>query len=182
MYNFLKTYNRIKCTYFVLLLLVFSFNIKSQNNSLVDSLLLSIQSKAVDQNIAMKSLTIPYDKIVNNLDKCLFIYKNLHESNVFKNNDLKTAEIIDKLALVTYLKGNANESFILRKKSIELFDKVKDYRQKATEYQFSFHSKEDATNIQHSERLLAIGPEPAPSNPNCLPKTTILSKPKDCRL
>ena len=116
----------------MLLLLVFSFNIKSQNNSLVDSLLLSIQSKAVDQNIAMKSLTIPYDKIVNNLDKCLFIYKNLHESNVFKNNDLKTAEIIDKLALVTYLKGNANESFILRKKSIELFDKVKDYRQKAT--------------------------------------------------
>lgn len=79
----------------MLLLLVFSFNIKSQNNSLVDSLLLSIQSKAVDQNIAMKSLTIPYDKIVNNLDKCLFIYKNLHESNVFKNNDLKTAEIID---------------------------------------------------------------------------------------
>lgn len=61
----------------------------------------------------------------------MYIFRTLYDENALINNKLKRGELIEKLALVTYLKGNGEESFLLHKKAIALFAEAKDYRQKA---------------------------------------------------
>lgn len=97
----------------------------------IDSILVAVQRHDANDEVALAAISIPYDKVVNNLSKCIYIYRTLYDENALINNKQKRAELIEKLALVTYLKGNGEESFLLHKKSIALFAEVKDYRQKA---------------------------------------------------
>lgn len=97
----------------------------------IDSILTAIQNHDANDEVALAAISIPYDKVVNNLSKSIYIYRSLYDENALITNKVKRAELIEKLALVTYLKGNGEESFLLHKQSIALFAEAKDYRQKA---------------------------------------------------
>lgn len=118
--------------YLVLFLLTLSFHYGfSEKEPDIDSILVAVQNHDAGEKVALEAILIPYDKVVNNLSKSIYIFRTLYDENALINNKLKRAELIEKLALVTYLKGDAEESFLLHKKSIALFAEVKDYRQKA---------------------------------------------------
>lgn len=97
----------------------------------IDSILIAVQNHNVNDEISISAISIPYDKIVNNLSKSIYIFRTLYDEKALINNKLKRGELIEKLALVTYLKGNGEESFLLHKESIALFAEAKDHRQKA---------------------------------------------------
>ena len=116
----------------LLISIVFSFKeLKSKESASIDSILTAVQNHNVTDQLAIDAISLPYDKIVNNLSKSTYIFRTLYDEEVLINNKIKRGELIEKLALVTYLKGNGEESFLLHKKSIALFAEVKDYRQKA---------------------------------------------------
>ena len=114
------------------LLILCSFEkLQCKERANIDSILISVQNHDADDRVALDAIALPYDKVVNNLSKSIYIFRTLYDENALSNNKLKRAELIEKLALVTYLKGNGEESFLLHKESIALFAEVKDYRQKA---------------------------------------------------
>jgi len=120
-----------KCTIAFMILTASFQNVFSNIPPNIDSILIAVQNHDADDKTALEAISIPYDKIVNNLSKSIYIFRTLYDEKALINNKLKRAELIEKLALVTYLKGNGEESFLLHKESIALFAEVKDYRQKA---------------------------------------------------
>jgi len=112
--------------------LVISFgDLLSKEPANIDSILVAVQNHDANDQVALDAISLPYDKVVNNLSKSIYIFRTLYDENALVNNKLKRGELIEKLALVTYLKGNGEESFLLHKQSIALFAEVKDNRQKA---------------------------------------------------
>ena len=99
--------------------------------NVVDSLLKEIQTKKITETIANKALLIPYDKIVNDLNRSLIIFESISKENIFKNNSIKLGDLNELLALVYYLKGNYAFSSNLHLKSIKLFEQAGDERRKA---------------------------------------------------
>jgi len=97
----------------------------------IDSVLSGIQNNKISDQLADEAINLPYDKIVNNLSKSAFIFKSLYENGAFTGDKQKRGTLIEKLALVTYLKGNGEESFRLHKEAIGLFNAAKDFRRKA---------------------------------------------------
>lgn len=125
--------NRILLRYLILLVLIFvSFEeLQCKEPVNIDSILIAVQNHDANDKTALEAISIPYDKVVNNLTKSIYIFRTLYDEKALIDNKLKRGELIEKLALVTYLKGNGEESFRLHKESIALFAEVKDYRQKA---------------------------------------------------
>ena len=117
---------------FVLTSIFYSFEeLKCKEPASIDSILIAVQNHNVTDQLAIDAISLSYDKIVNNLSKSTYIFRTLYDEEVLISNKVKRGELIEKLALVTYLKGNGEESFLLHKKSIALFAEMKDYRQKA---------------------------------------------------
>ncbi|MCA0431167.1 MAG: SpoIIE family protein phosphatase [Bacteroidetes bacterium] len=115
----------------LLIICFFILNIINAQTNEIDSLLFKVQKNEINEEVALKTILLPYDKVVNNLNKSYSLYQLVYQSNIFKNNNQNQAELIEKLALVSYLKGNFYESFELHKKSIKLFELSNDKRQKA---------------------------------------------------
>lgn len=103
----------------------------SQRKSVIDSVLLEVQTKALNKTIAEKALAIPYDVTVNNLNKSFFIYERLYSENIFSGDKIRSGDLIEKLALVYYLKGNYLASYNMHLKSMQLFEEAGDERRKA---------------------------------------------------
>ena len=96
--------------------LVISFgDLLSKEPANIDSILVAVQNHDADDQVALDAISVPYDKVVNNLSKSIYIFRTLYDENALIHNKLKRGELIEKLALVTYLKGNAEESFLLHK-------------------------------------------------------------------
>jgi hypothetical protein len=76
-----------------------------QSNALLDSILHTIQNKPITKNEIERSINLPYDVIVNNLNKSLIIFEKLNESKL-ETDPVKLGDLKEKLALVYYLKGN----------------------------------------------------------------------------
>lgn len=115
----------------IFLLCLFTSWCFCQNKSTVDSILTEVQNHKINESIVQRALDIPYDKIVNDLNKCQFIFNTLNTAIIFENNATKKAEIKEKLSLLMYLKGNYTQSLELHLQSIKLFDKSGDFRRKA---------------------------------------------------
>ncbi|MFO0358609.1 MAG: SpoIIE family protein phosphatase [Sphingobacteriaceae bacterium] len=101
-----------------------------QSNALLDSILHTIQNKPITKNEIERSINLPYDVIVNNLNKSLIIFEKLNESKL-ETDPVKLGDLKEKLALVYYLKGNYVSSSDLHKQSIALFQKANEQRKKA---------------------------------------------------
>ncbi len=99
--------------------------------SKIDSLFELTISGKLNESHALNSLNITYQPLVNNLEKSLKIFDAIYNENYFANDPAKRGEIIEKLALANYLKGNHNKSFELHTEAIELFDKAGDTKRKA---------------------------------------------------
>jgi serine phosphatase RsbU (regulator of sigma subunit) len=90
-----------------------------------------VQTTTPNKAIAEKALSIPYDVTVNNLNKSFFIYERLYRENVFSGDKIRSGDLIEKLALVYYLKGNHLASYNMHSKSMQLFEEAGDERRKA---------------------------------------------------
>ncbi|MCD6019689.1 MAG: protein serine/threonine phosphatase [Bacteroidetes bacterium] len=117
--------------FILFILLINQINVISQVQRGIDSILFEIQTKPLNKSIADKALAIPYDITVNNLNKSFFIYERLYNENIFGEDKIRSGDLIEKLALVYYLKGNYLASYNMHLKSIQLFEEAGDERRKA---------------------------------------------------
>ncbi len=105
--------------------------LSNAQTSSIDSLLFKVKNNQLTEETANQAIKLPYHQIVNNLNKSYSLYNSLYQSNVFLKNNQKQAELIEQMALVSYLKGKYQESFELHKKSIKLFELTNDKRKMA---------------------------------------------------
>lgn len=115
---------------FIFYSLIF-WHISSAQNSSIDSILKDIQKNKINETVADKAMSLSYDKIVNNLNTCLFIFENLNDKNVFAKQPIKQGDLKENLALVYYLKGDYIQSSKLHLEAISIFEKSSDNRRKA---------------------------------------------------
>ncbi len=125
----------------------------AQNYSL-DSILKEVQKNNINKALADKAMSLSYDKIVNNLNICLFIFENIDNKNIYIKHPLKLGELKEDLALVYYLKGDYTKSSNMRLEAISIFDKLGEKRMKAKAMgALAYESKK--RNLKSSFELLA---------------------------
>jgi serine phosphatase RsbU (regulator of sigma subunit) len=120
----------------------------------IDSILKDIRKNKINEMVADKAMSLSYDKIVNNLNTCLFIFENLNDKNIYAKQPVKLGELKENLALVYYLKGDYIKSSNMHLEAISIFEKLGDKRRKAKAMAtFAYESKN--RNLKSSFDLLA---------------------------
>ena len=89
----------------------------------IDSLLKGIDNTNISEAYINSAINLPYDVIVNELNKSALIFESLHSNLSKQNNALIFAKVKEKLALIYYLKGKYSESATLHLEAISLFEK-----------------------------------------------------------
>jgi len=89
----------------------------------LDSLLKGIDNTNISEAYINSAINLPYDAIVNDLNKSALIFESLHSNLAKQNNPLIFAKVKEKLALIYYLKGKYSEAATLHLEAISLFEK-----------------------------------------------------------
>ncbi len=100
-------------------------------NLAIDSLFKNIDNTNVSESTVNSAINLPYDIVVNNLNKSAILFESLHSNLGKQNNPILFAKVKEKLALIYYLKGKYSESAKLHLEAISLFDKKGQLMEKA---------------------------------------------------
>ncbi len=98
----------------------------SQEYNLIDSLLKIVREDKITNLVIDRALSVPYNKIINDLNKNLVVFETIEKNNLLLKDKIKHGDIKEKLALIYYLKGNFSKSIQYHQEAINLFNKAGD--------------------------------------------------------